>query len=77
MNDNYTTLNPQNLLPLYLAGVGRGSVPIDASTDHTQNQDLDHTPDLDQDPTPDQDKSKIDRNDYRTDFDPAMEYSGS
>ena len=62
---------------MYLAEVDRGSDQIDASTDHTQNPDLDHTPDLDQDPTPDLDKSKIDRNDYRTDFDPAMEHSGS
>ena len=59
MKNNLTTAKLQNRLPVYLAGVGRGSVQS-ASTDHTQNPEIDDTPDLDQDPTPDLDKTTKD-----------------
>ena len=62
---------------MYRDGVGRGSVQINASTDLTQNPDPDDTPGLDQDPSRDLDQTKRLKNDYRTDFDPAMEHPGS
>ena len=62
---------------MYRDGVGRGSVQINVSTDLIQNPNQDDTPNLDQDPTPDLDQTKRLKNDYRTNFDPAMEYSGS
>ena len=62
---------------MYHDGVGRGSVQINASIDHTRNPDPDDIPGLDQDPIRDLDQTKRLENDYRTNFDPAMEYAGS
>ena len=62
---------------MYHDGVGRGSVQVNDSTDHTQNPDPNDTPGLDQDHTRDLDQTKRLENDYRTNFDPAMECAGS
>ena len=76
MKNNLTTAKLQNWLPLHLAGVDRGSVQ-NVTTDHTQNPEIDDTPDLDQDPTQDLEKTTEDQNDFKTNYDPAMEHSGS